>query len=71
MLQVHVLQMYTSTHFKLQILYVKASGENLVPWFDMSGLGNVLHELLTIKKRYKCLQEHSLSPRCGSSSILA
>lgn len=38
----------------MQILYVKAGGENLVPWFDMSGLGNVLHELPSEKDTNAC-----------------
>lgn len=35
----------------LQTVNVKTGGENLVPEFDMSGLGHVLHELFTIRKK--------------------
>lgn len=44
--------MHIETYFKsLQTVNVKTGGENLVPEFDMSGLGHVLHKLFTIRKK--------------------
>lgn len=52
MLQNYVLQMHIEMYFmSLQTVNVKTGGENLVPQFDMSGLGHVLHELFTIRKK--------------------